>query len=88
MYLLHFLFCVNLKCPPLFSLLYYYMLCHIELFFLHCIGSIGTASFYGVAAASRPHPPAQLGEFHVIVHLIRVLLVFVISSIHNKNNTV
>ena len=44
------------------------------------IGSIGTASFYGGAAAARPHPHAQPGEFHVIVHLILVLLVFVISS--------
>ena len=51
------------------------MLGHIEVFFLHCIGSIGTASFYGGAAAARPHPRAQPGEFHVIV-----LLVFVISS--------
>ena len=54
------------------------MLCYIEVFFLHCIGSIGTASFYGGAAAARPQP----GEFHVIVHLtiIIVLLVLVISS--------
>ena len=56
------------------------MLCYIEVFFLHCIGSIGTASFYGGAAAARPHPRAQPGEFHVIVHLTIVLLVLVISS--------
>ena len=56
------------------------MLCYIEVFFLHCIGSIGTASFYGGAAAARPHPRAQPGEFHVIAHLTIVLLVLVISS--------
>ena len=54
-------------------------LCYIELFFWHCIGSIGTATFYG-AAASRTHPPAQPGQFHVINRPILVLLVFVISS--------
>lgn len=59
------------------------MLCYIEVFFSHCIGSIGTASFYGGAAAARPHPRAQPGEFHVIVHLTINCSIGVAHLIHD-----
>lgn len=66
---LYSIFCVNLKCPLLFSLFFlllllllFLLLCYIETFFLHHIGPIG-------AAASRPRTRARPGEFHVIFHL-------------------
>lgn len=56
-------------------LLLFLLLCYIEMFFLHCIGSIGAATFYS-AAVSRLQPHAQPGGFHAIFHLRLVSLVF------------
>ena len=54
-----------------FCVLYYlyccYYFCYGEILFLHYIGPISAATFYG-AAASTLSTHAQPDEFHVVVH--------------------